>query len=63
MTVKNPLVELAYTTRGLSMPTAVDHHGPIFLYDYGVILLSFGLRLKFLNFYLHNKNSNIEISV
>ena len=29
--------------------------GPIFLYDYGVILSTFGLRLKFLNFCLHNK--------
>ena len=37
--------------------------GPIFLYDYGVILSTFGLRLKFLNFCLHNKNSKIEISV
>ena len=26
MTVKNPLVKLAYTTRDHSMPTAVDHH-------------------------------------
>ena len=28
MTVKNPLVKLAYTTRGHSMPTAVDLHEP-----------------------------------
>ena len=26
MTVKNPLVKLAYTTRDHSMPTAVAHH-------------------------------------
>ena len=33
----------------------IDITGPIFLYDYGVILSTFGLRLKFLNFCLHNK--------
>ena len=33
----------------------VGLNDPIFLYDYGVILSTFGLRLKFLNFCLHNK--------
>ena len=32
-----------------------EDYGPIFLYDYGAILSTFGLRLKFLNFCLHNK--------
>ena len=32
-----------------------SYAGPIFLYDYAVILSTFELRLKFLNFCLHNK--------
>ena len=36
---------------------------PIFLYVYGVILLSFKLRLKLSNISYHNKKSRIEISV
>jgi len=41
---------------------SVDN-GLIFLYVYGVILLSFQLRLKLSNISYHNKKSRIEISV
>ena len=40
---------------GMSLLSLVELIGPIFLYDYGVILSTFGLRLKFLNFCLHKK--------
>ena len=41
-------------------PAEIQRTGPIFLYDYGVILSTFGLRLKFLNL---TKKSKIKISV
>ena len=43
---------LLYETKIKNIHT---YNGPILLYDYGVILSTFGLRLKFLNFYLRNK--------
>ena len=44
-----------YDSVWLKFIAILSYCGPIFLYDYGVILSTFGLRLKFLNFCLHNK--------
>ena len=48
-------IRFRYTIPDVVVKDNLKFNGPIFLYDYGVILSTFGLRLKFLNFCLHNK--------